>query len=204
MKDFTNIYIVLDESGSMYGLKEQTLEGLNTFIRQQKDLGDNADLTLVTFNNQIMTRINHMPIKEINLLGHNDYNPNYSTALLDAIGETIDKAKYHRDWSYFKDTPDKGILVIITDGQENCSTKFTRKAIFGKIAEVQKELKWEVIFLAANQDAIHEAAGFGIMADRAQNFSNTDIGVKAMYANLSKGTTSYRTTGSVEIGRAHV
>ena len=159
------ITIVLDRSGSMASQLNDTLGGFNLFLEEQKKIKDGF-MTLITFSNNVETKYKEMNIKDVEKLTKENYVPSGGTALLDAIGSSI---KYN-------DTLDdisKKMIVIITDGEENSSKKYTNAHINDLISD-RRNRDWEFIFLAANQDAISSGEAYGIAPEAALTFSQQD------------------------------
>ncbi len=179
------IICIVDRSGSMSSIREDAQGGLNTFISDQKRVeGDGANLTLVEFDDAIDTICNRV---DLNSVPEYKLNPRGGTALLDAIGKTVNSLPDMVDA--------KVILVVVTDGGENASTEYTREQV-NKLIDEKKALGWEVLFLAANQDAITVGTSFGFDASKCVNFSGTGIGTKALYAFTTDTVKSYRSAGS--------
>ena len=136
----TQIVVVLDRSGSMDTIARPTVEGINSFVKEQKAADGEAYMTLVQFDNMYETTYQTKPINEvIDLVVGETYIPRATTALYDAIGRTINELK----------TEDDVVFVIVTDGFENASKEFTQKMVFDKIEE-KKKSGWNFIFLGAN------------------------------------------------------
>jgi len=180
-KGTDEIVVIVDRSGSMGGIREEAQGGINGFIEEQKKLGD-AKLTIVEFDSYITVACDQENIqeaKEYTLL------PRGMTALLDAIGTVIsDKEKY--------ETKDgKTIVVVMTDGFENCSKEYTRDNIFSLMKEREKA-GWEFLFLAAGQDAIAVGESYGFSGDKTISFANSGNGVKRASETMSLYTSTVR------------
>jgi len=176
------IICIVDRSGSMSGIRADAEGGLNEFIASQKEIGNGANLTIVEFDSVV-----DVVCDQVNITEAAEYKlqPRGGTALLDAIGTVIsEKEKY--------DCAGKTIVVVVTDGGENSSKEWTQKAIFDLINE-RKEQGWEFVFLAANQDAINTATGYGFDANSAMSFAASGKGTEAVYLATSDYTTNLRT-----------
>ena len=184
-KKTTDIIIVLDRSGSMQSIREQTISGFNEFLADQKRNNPGASLTLVQFNHQYELVYEARNVKYAALLNTLTYRPGGMTALLDAIGKTVKLTRQRHKKTDKKERPDKVIFVIITDGYENSSTIFTRKEIFEKIGKMENKHGWEFVYLGANQDAIREAAHFGISEKRAMTFAADAAGTSDLFQAIS-------------------
>ncbi len=182
----TDIIIVLDRSGSMQSIKEQTISGFNEFLEDQKRHNPGAHITLVQFDHEFEMVYEAMEIRRARELNTLTYVPRGMTALLDAIGKTIKLTRQRHKKLEKEKRPEKTIFVIITDGYENSSTVFTRKDIFDKITKMGKKHDWEFVYLGANQDAIHEAAHYGIKAKKAMTFAADAVGTREAFHDISQ------------------
>jgi uncharacterized protein YegL len=186
MKNSVDITIVLDRSGSMQSVAGETILGFNTFLSGQKSGAYKANLTLVQFDHEYELLYQALDIYEALPLTHETYIPRGMTALLDAIGKTINATKDRIKLLNNQGAFPKVIFVIITDGHENNSKVFNRSQIFEKITKMEKKHNWEFVFLGANQDAIEEASFMGISKSRAMTFKANGKGVKMMFHALSE------------------
>jgi Mg-chelatase subunit ChlD len=185
MKNSADITIVLDRSGSMQSVAKETILGFNTFLFKQKSGKYKANLTLVQFDHEYDLLYQSLDVHEALPLTRETYVPRGMTALLDAIGKTInvtkDRIKLLNNQGVFP----KVIFVIITDGHENNSKVFNRSQIFEKINKMEKKHNWEFVFLGANQDAIEEAGFMGISKSRSMTFKASGKGVLMMFDAVS-------------------
>lgn len=157
-----NIYFVLDQSGSMYSCLDDTLGGFNLFIDNQKKDNVDGKMSLYLFSNEVNTAYENKNMIDVPNLDRYNYIPSGGTALLDAIGNTIKIAE--------KDNNNKTIVVILTDGFENMSHKYTKFHI-NDIINMKKKEDWKFVFLAANQDAIQTGNDLGIDKRSAMTFN---------------------------------
>lgn len=194
MKNATHIAVLLDRSGSMASVKDETISGYNAFIKEQKEAGDNASLSLVQFDSQgIDTLQEFTPIKAVPDLNADTFQPRGMTPLLDALGKTINTTGKSLEAIPEANRPDKIVFVVITDGQENASHQFSKTRIKEMIELQSGTYNWQFVYLGANQDAFAEAGAIGIQQDAAANF------VGAATADAFRATASnvanYRSTG---------
>ena len=138
-----SLIFLLDRSGSMESCRDDTIGGFNSFVKDQAALG--GKLTLVQFDHEIITRYTDVELKDVVPLTTETFQPRGSTALLDAIGSIIKSQK-----------SENPLVIILTDGQENSSTKFTKAHIQDLIEQKTKD-GWTFMYLGANQDAFAEA-----------------------------------------------
>jgi hypothetical protein len=178
----TDIIVVLDRSGSMQSIGTSTVDGFNSFVKEQKAAEGEATITLVQFDNEYQVDYKNQPINEtVDLILGETFVPRAMTALFDAVGKTINEVKTKNDV----------VFVIITDGMENASREFTKNTVFEMIKE--KESKgWNFIFLGANQDAIKAGGELGIKAGNSMTYNANNGSVNAMYTNLSSKIGNFR------------
>lgn len=188
----TETVFILDRSGSMASLERDTIGGFNSMLQKQKEEDDNALVTTVLFDNQIEILHYRAPIGNIQPLTERDYYARGTTALLDAIGDTINNIiRIHRATPQGF-TPTKTLFVIITDGYENASKEFSLRQVKKLIKEQQEKFGWTFLFLGANIDAVETATHIGISKDFAANVMGDKKGTRIMYENLSKTVCCYR------------
>jgi uncharacterized protein YegL len=167
-KDLTEIVLVVDRSGSMASIRTDAEGGINTFIEQQQKEPGHANFTLVQFDTMYEFVHSGVPIRQV---PHFTLEPRGSTALLDAVGRTINETGSRLAKMNEADRPGLVVFLIVTDGEENSSREFTREQIRKMIEHQQSVYNWQFTFLAANQDAFAEAGAMGIHQDGAANYS---------------------------------
>lgn len=155
-KKLTEIVIVLDESGSMSDIQDDTIGGLNNFIREQQKEPGSANLTLVKFNHKYNTVYSSIDINEVKKINSKTYTPSGTTALLDAVGTTIGDISFRINARKHEDKPDRLLFVIITDGYENSSQEYDFKTISNLIKEKEKK-DWVFSYLGADIDNFDDA-----------------------------------------------
>jgi len=177
--DRTLIFI-LDRSGSMETCRDDTIGGFNAFVSDQKTLG--GKLTLVQFDHEINNVYEDTPLGDVAPLTTETFQPRGSTALMDAIGQTIKKH-----------AAKTGVVFIIqTDGEENSSHTYTKAHIKDLIEQKTKD-GWTFMYLGANQDAFAEAGSMGIapcatlhydVTHTPQAFRNLSAAVSQQASNI--------------------
>lgn len=185
MKNLTELVFILDRSGSMRGLEEDTIGGFNSMIAKQKKEEGEAVVTTVLFDSQYELLHDRIALNGIADMTEKEYYARGCTALLDAMGITIQKIKNVQMHTKEEERANKVIFIIITDGMENSSREYSASAV-KKMVEEQKKEGWEFLFLGANIDAVREAARFGIQEDRAVTYCNDSQGVKLNYESVSE------------------
>lgn len=186
MNVLTDITFILDRSGSMYRLVDDTIGGFNRFLADQKKVAGAANVTLVSFADRPTTVYAGKPLADAPLLSRETYCPSGNTALYDAICETVDAAGARFAAMPESERPGMVLVVIITDGEENRSVKFSREDVFERITTQQDVYKWTFMFLGANQDAFKAAGAMGIQQNLAATYSASPTGVAASYGSVSE------------------
>lgn len=196
--DLTEIIFVLDRSGSMNGLENDTIGGYNSFLKIQRETQGGAKVTTVLFDDEYIKLHDRVDINNVKPITEKEYFARGTTALLDAIGKTIaDLGVTLRD-TQEEERPSKIIFVIITDGNENASREFTYKKVNEMISRQQNKYNWEFIFLGANIDATAEAENLGIKASRFANYIADEKGTCIVYSELAENVASFRTKGKIK------
>lgn len=179
--NITELVFILDKSGSMSGLESDTIGGYNAMLKKQQEEEGEAIVTTVLFDNNYELLHDRINIKGIRPITENEYFVGGSTALLDAIGKTINKIGNAQKHTSEEHRADKVMFVITTDGMENASREYTYEKIRKMIENQKEKYGWEFIFLGANIDAISTAERFGIAPDRAANYNADSEGTRLNY-----------------------
>lgn len=177
-KETTELIFILDRSGSMYGLEQDTIGGFNSMLEKQKKEDGETIVTTVLFDDRYELLHDRFPIEAVGKMTDKEYFVRGSTALLDAVGSTVQKIANAQGHLPKENRADKVIFVIITDGMENASVEYSYKTV-RKMIEAQKATgNWEFMFLGANMDAVEEAGKFGIGADRSVTYACDSTGTQ--------------------------
>lgn len=183
MNKMTEIIFIIDRSGSMNGLQSDTIGGYNSFLEQQKQEEGEAMVTTVLFNNRMQVIHDRETIANVRPLTARDYIPGGSTALLDAVGDTVNEIT-RRQETFPKGRPDSTVAVIITDGYENSSRHYTYPDIRNLI-KAREEAGWKFVFLGANIDAEETAETLGMDRRYASRYHADAAGTRNNYDTLS-------------------
>lgn len=167
-----DIVFLLDRSGSMGGIEEDTIGGYNSYLKKQAK--NNVLVTTVLFDDQYEMINNREKIEKVKELDNKKYFVRGSTALLDAIGKTIvfldeKKAK-------------KVLFVITTDGMENASRKYTKSMIKEMI---EGHSNWEFMYIGANIDSYAEGGSIGIKRTNIANYEKSSRGVGNLFGAVA-------------------
>ena len=181
-ENLTEMVFVLDRSGSMSGLAADTIGGFNELIEKQKKIEGRAYVTTVLFDHEYEVLHDHVALEEVAPLTDKEYFARGSTALLDAVGRTIDAVGARLAAAPEEERPAHVVFVITTDGMENSSCEYTAKRVRGMIEHQQQKYSWQFVFLGANMDAVSEARKLGISAKYAADFTPSHSGVRKMYS----------------------
>lgn len=188
MNELTSVYhlIVLDESGSMSCVTNQTISGCNETIQTIRLMQDNNKDTQTHYVSVYLFEsgrsryiIHNQPVVEVKDITHKDYCPNGCTPLFDALGFTLMELKE------IMGTPDTlGYVTIITDGEENSSRRYSLHQVRELIDELKKR---DVIFsfIGANIDAAEYAKNLNI--SNSMQFVQDDEGTRAMWERERRG-----------------
>ena len=190
--NLTELVFILDRSGSMGGLESDTIGGFNFMLAKQQAEPGECVITTVLFDNLVEALHERIDIKAVSPITSKEYFVRGSTALLDAIGSTINKIGNVQKNTAEDYRAAKVLFVITTDGLENASHEFTYDKIKSLIQRQKEQYNWEFIFLGANIDAIEVAGRFGVDHTRAQSFHNDERGISLKYKVLSDTVASYR------------
>lgn len=137
-KNVTEVVFILDKSGSMAGLETDTIGGYNSMLIKQRKAEGEAFVTTVLFNHQYELLHDRINVRGISPITERDYEVGGTTALLDAIGFSIQKIGNVQKYTSKEERADKVLLVITTDGMENASREFTPEQI-KKMPNIKKK-----------------------------------------------------------------
>lgn len=194
--NLAELAFILDRSGSMGGLERDTIGGYNAMLARQREASGEARVTTVLFDDQYELLHDRADIRTVAPITERDYFVRGSTALLDAIGRTIDglRAQRHEERERLAE---RVIVVVTTDGMENASREYNGVRVKAMIEHQRDRYGWEFLFLGANIDAIETARSFGIAPNRAQNYCADAKGTRLNYGAVSEAVAAFRQNGCV-------
>jgi uncharacterized protein YegL len=199
-KGLTELVFILDRSGSMSGLEKDTIGGYNSLLNKQKNEPGNANITTVLFDDQYELLHDRINFKNIEPITDSEYFVRGTTALLDAIGRTIDRIKNSQKKLAKKERAQKVMFVITTDGMENASKEYRFDKIKAMIEEQKEKHDWEFLFIGANIDSIETAGKFGISPDHAVNYCKDPRGMELKYMAMERAVSQVRRSESLNVG----
>ena len=167
-------------------------------IGKQQQISGDVLVTTVLFDDECYLIHDRFDINKVKPLTRNEYFAGGTTALLDAIGITIDRIMHARKNEVEANWPNKTLMVIITDGMENASREYDYQDIKGKIERQKKNHEWEFIFLGANIDSFETARQFGIAKEMAANFHADAEGTQLNFATINEAVSSIREKHSID------
>ncbi len=186
----SELVFILDRSGSMSVLEKDTIGGFNSLIQKQRKEKGKCYVSCVLFDDVQEVIYDRVPLNEVKKMTQKQYYARGCTALLDAMGGAIHHiGNVHK---YSKEEIGKTLFIIITDGLENSSKRYTYVTIKQMVERQKEKYGWEFIFIGANMDVIQEANKFGI--DQAVRYACDEEGTALNYSVLSENIIKMRTT----------
>jgi len=172
-----DVVFLLDRSGSMSNCVEDTIGGYNSYLNEQRNKGYNTKITTILFDDQYEILHDRAPIQEVKNITNKEYYVRGCTALLDAIGKTINRLN----------TNNKVLFIITTDGLENASKEYRKKDIQQLI---KKHSNWEFLYIGANIDSYEEGSTLGIDRKNLANYEQSSKGVSKLFKSVSRACCS--------------
>jgi len=193
----TELVFILDRSGSMAGLEQDTIGGFNAMLDRQKKEEGTVLVSTVLFDSETRVVHDRLPLAQVAPMTEKEYYVGGTTALLDAIGGAIHHIGNIHKYARREDVPQKTLFVITTDGMENASRRYDYEKVRQMISRQQEKYGWEFLFLGANIDAAAEAARFGIGAEHAADYHCDAEGTALNFDAISEAVSTVRRGGPV-------
>lgn len=190
--NITEMVFILDRSGSMAGLERDTIGGFNSLIEKQKKQNGRCYVSTVLFDHEIQVVHDRVELSSIKPMTDEDYFVRGCTALIDAIGGSIHHIGNIHKYARKEDVPEHTMFVIITDGCENASSKYSSNQVKKMIEHEKEKYGWEFLFIGANIDAVETAKHFGINEDRAVNYHADEQGTGVVYDTVANACCNLR------------
>lgn len=194
-KNSAAIAIVLDRSTSMESCRDATILGFNSTLAEQRTQPGECSVMLTTFADDVRVVFSSLPIALVRNITRETYAPNGNTALLDGIGHTIEALGTQLAFLPEHERPERVLVVIMTDGQENRSRKFKKAKITEMIGHQRSKYGWEFAYLGADLTSIEDAVSMGIMRGMAAQYDSSPMGTSQAHRGMSKGISNYRSGG---------
>ncbi len=191
------LVFVLDKSGSMTGLENDTIGGYNSMLEKQRQIQGECVVTTVLFDHSYELLHDRIDIRAIEPMTKEQYQVGGSTALLDAMGMTISKIAKVQQSTSPQYRAEQVMFVVITDGEENSSREFTVAKIKSLVEHYKEKEAWEFVFLGANIDAVETARHYGISPERAQSYHADQAGVELNFSVMSEAVAQFRQHGAL-------
>jgi uncharacterized protein YegL len=190
MKNYTNLNIILDRSGSMASIANDMVGGIKTFLQKEKETNDETKVSFYQFDDKYDVVFEDKDIKETLDI---TLNPRGSTALLDAVGRTIVSVGEKLSKMDEKDRPNRVLFLVITDGYENSSKEFSSEVVKEKVKHQRETYAWDFVFLGAGEDAVlAQHAGLGIGASSSKGFACSSDAITLTWNSVSENYQTYK------------
>lgn len=186
----TDLTILVDISGSMSSISKGMEKTLNDFITEQKALPGECNVTLIKFDDKYDVVYERLPLAQVAAIS---IEPRGGTALLDALGKTINTLEQRLLKGTDEDTPDVVSVVVITDGLEQDSREYTAPAIKKLLDEKTNAQGWKFVYFGTNQDAIATATKFGFQAGNTISYATSAAGLQGTSFAMGSKMSAYRT-----------
>lgn len=190
--NITELVFILDRSGSMSGLEGDTIGGFNSMIEKQRKQDGECYVSTVLFDHVSEVLHDRVKLSQIEKMTENDYTVRGSTALIDAIGGAIHHIVNIHKYARPEDVPEYTLFVIMTDGMENASHRYSSDEVKKMIEREKEKYGWEFLFIGANIDSVETARHFGIGADRSVNYHADHQGTAVVFDTVSETVCNFR------------
>lgn len=197
-QNLTELVFILDRSGSMDGLEDDTIGGFNAMLEKQKKEEGKAFVSTILFDDKTEVLHDRLPLDKVRPITEEEYYVRGCTALLDAVGGAIHHIGNIHKYARREDRPGRTLFVITTDGMENASRRYTAPQVRRMIERQKARYGWEFLFLGANIDAVETAGQLGIGADRAVNFHCDSRGTRLNYATVCQAVSTVRSCAPLD------
>lgn len=191
---YTHISVILDRTGSMEVIRDDTIGGFNAFLKEQKAQPGTATLTLTQFDSQDPYEVlcSFKPISEVKELTRETYIPRACTPLLDAMGRGIIDLESRISRMKKSERPSRVVFTVVTDGQENASREFSKQQIVEMIGKHQDNDGWQFVFLSSDLDSIDDAMAYGVLQDRSLRLAKSGRGMRQAWTSVSSRVAELR------------
>lgn len=193
--NYTHIAVLLDRSGSMSSMKEEVVSGINKLIKEQKEAEGTASMSISQFDDFYDIITEFEDIQTVKDIDSSIYVPRGMTALNDSLAKLIKQVGKKLASMPEEERPEKVLVHVISDGQENASEDRTGEKLKALVKEQEEKYGWCFVYIGANQDSKFEARSKGIL--NSVNYVASKVGMDSMFNSLSSASTVYR-SASIE------
>lgn len=209
--DYTHYVGIIDRTGSMHTIRADTEGGFNQFVQDQKKLPGRATLSLYQFDSypaegsggqyvtQVETVADFLPLADVRRY---KLSPRGNTPLLDAVGAVVTETGAKLAAMAEDKRPGQVIVIIATDGGENCSHEWTKDTVKALTTQQQEDYGWKFTYIGANQDAFAEAGGIGIPMAASMGYTASPAGTRNAWGRMSDNVSRSR-AGGQSVGIAY-
>ncbi len=183
-----HVQLVIDRSGSMRRIADDTVDAINGFLAKQAAEPGKLRVSIADFDSADPFRVvvDAIPIAEVGV--YDDFEPRGGTPLLDAIGRAVERCDARVEES--GDDEDQ-VLVVMTDGAENAPTDHTADSI-RTLLDARQAAGWAIVFLGANQDSFRTGGRMGVARGTTRNFDASGAGVRSAIDDVSTAVLNHR------------
>ena len=198
MTNYTDLNIILDRSGSMQSIARDMEGGLTTFLQKEKESGDDTKVSLFRFDGQYETVFVDKNIKDDIKI---ELTPGGSTALMDAVGKTIQHVEQKLSGMLEEEKPNRILFLIITDGEENSSVLYNKAQIKTMLSDKREKLAWDFVFMGVDEKSVMEQREhIGIKNTSSLGFEKSSRGVERAFGLVSDSYTNYKKLDRNDVG----
>ena len=195
--NYTAMALIVDRSGSMHSIASDVKGSVKQLIGDQKKNDGKASVTVSQFDDRYEVVYDFKDIKEIDEAKFaQQYSPRGSTALLDAIGRSTLALSQKLESIPAAERPNRVVVAVITDGQENASSEYQLDQI-KKMIKDKTALGWDFIFMGATLDTIEVAKNMGFSVDKSACYATSKF--SSCMQSVSEQITKARLNKEVKI-----
>lgn len=188
-ENFVHVCFVIDESGSMGCSTEDVIGGFKSMVDKQREIKDGTcAVSLFKFATEVSEVYRGVDVNKVDYLDRRTYFPSGMTAMNDGIGIAIDTIGKWIAGMEESERPEKNIIVIMTDGEENYSKEYTTAKIQEMIKHQEEKYSWSFVYMGTDVTNIKAAKDLGI---RSASYTTRSNHV-ANYATINSVLTTYR------------